>query len=104
MASVNIVDNKTASKILCSWGIHSHNKKVEFSSPDLDLVFTVKICPKCRCPKRKTLQMLFSDGRMVLDKTVYNTAVELLEEASKKLKSSNYSLSQKIHNFLKDVK
>lgn len=51
-----------ANNLLCSWGIHSHNRQIILTSPDIDIKLIVNICPKCKCPKKKSLKLLFGKG------------------------------------------
>lgn len=73
-------DNFDAYGLLCSWGMHSHNKEIVLTSPDVDLKLVVNICPKCKCPKRKTLKLLFGNGN-------YRISKELFQELSLFLKN-----------------
>ena len=73
-------DDFNAVNLLCSWGIHSHNKQIVLTSPDIDLKLIVNICPKCKCPKKKTLKLLFG-------KSNYKINTELFQELSLFLKN-----------------
>ena len=69
-----------AVNLLCSWGIHSRNKQIVLTSPDIDLKLIVNICPKCKCPKKKSLKLLFGKGN-------YKISRELFQELSLFLKN-----------------
>ena len=68
-----------ARRVLCSWGIHSHNKKIAFTSSDVDFKFEVCICPYCRCPKKKTLKILFGNHARFVSYKLFREIIIFLE-------------------------
>lgn len=68
-----------ATNLLCSWGIHSHNKQIVLASSDIDLKLIVNICPKCKCPKKKTLKLLFGKGNYRINKKLFQELLLFLK-------------------------
>ena len=61
-----------AQNTLCSWGLHSHTKQVVLTSSDVDVKLIVNVCSKCKCPKRKTLKLLFGKGNFRITGELFN--------------------------------
>jgi hypothetical protein len=72
-------DKFDARKVLCSWGIHRHSKKVLFESKDVKVKFTIFMCPYCKQPKKRDVKMFFPDGRVCIDRLVYNRLIDTLK-------------------------
>lgn len=69
-----------ADGLLCSWGIHLHNKQITLVSPDVaDLKLVVNICPKCKCPRKKTLKLLFGKGNYRISKELFQELLLFLK-------------------------
>ena len=68
-----------ARRTLCSWGIHRHSKKIVFASSEVDFKFEVCICPYCKCPKKKTLKMLFGDHTRLMSCRLFHEIISFLE-------------------------
>lgn len=68
--------------LLCSWGIHLHNKQIVLTSPDIDLKLVVNICPICKHPKKKTLKMLFGKGNYRINKELFQELLSFLKNVS----------------------
>lgn len=70
-----------AQKVLCSWGLHSHSKKALFECKDVKFKFIIPICPHCERPKRKHMKMIYPDGRVSIDRAIYNRLVDVLKSS-----------------------
>jgi len=68
-------------EILCAWGMHSHSKKLLFEAKDSKIKFVIPVCPHCGCPKRKHMKMMFSDGRVCIDKEIYTKLISVLKSS-----------------------
>ena len=71
-----------ANNLLCSWGIHSHNKQITLTSPDIDIKLIVNICPKCRCPKKKSLKLLFGKGDYKISGALFQELLSFLKNVA----------------------
>ncbi len=60
-----------AQRTLCSWGIHSHNKKAIFKAEGVKIKFMIPICPHCECPKRKYMKAFYPDGSVRINKKYF---------------------------------
>lgn len=96
-----------AQKVLCSWGVHSHSKKVLFESKETKIKFIIPICPHCECPKRKYMKMLFPNGRVCIDRTIYDKLVDVLKSSRMILNGfpgGVYDLSKRLQEVLKNLR
>jgi len=73
------MENEKNSKLLCSWGLHFYNKKVQFYSDEVELKFEINICPRCKYPSKRTLKLLLGKS-IILPKNNFQRIVTFLRD------------------------